>query len=73
MKAACLLASGPGEGDFGAMLADVVDVTVLDAPRTMYEPRRDLPWGPTPNTGLTVAGTGEQICTVRTMENGALL
>lgn len=59
VEAARLAIDGPGEGDLGAMLAGVVDVVVLDAPRMLYEPRRGLPWGPTPTTGLTVAGTGE--------------
>lgn len=59
MEAARLAIDGPGEGDLGVMLAGVVDVVVLDAPRMLYEPRRELPWGPTPTTGLTVAGTGE--------------
>lgn len=51
---------GPCEGDLREMLAGAVDVTVLDAPRTLYEPRRKIPWGPAPTTGLTVAGTGER-------------
>lgn len=59
MEAARLAIEGPGEGDLGAMLAGVVDVVVLDASKMLYEPRRELPWGPTPSTGLTVAGTGE--------------
>lgn len=59
-EAARLAADGPGEGDLGAMLAGVIDVVVLDAPRTMYEPRREVPWGPVPTTGLTVAGSGEK-------------
>lgn len=50
---------GPGEGDLGEMLAGTVDVTVLDAPRTLYRPRTKLPWGPVPTTGLAVAGTGK--------------
>ncbi|CAN0175672.1 unnamed protein product, partial [Hapterophycus canaliculatus] len=58
VEAARLAIEGPGEGDLGAMLAGTVDVTVLDAPQALYEPRRKLPWGPMPTTGLTVAGSG---------------
>lgn len=55
-----LARDGPGEGNLGEMLAGRVDVTILDAPRSLYEPRREVPWGPEPTTGLTVAGTGER-------------
>lgn len=58
-EAARLAIEGPGEGDLGALLAGLVDVVVMDAPRALYEPRRKLPWGPPPTTGLTVAGSGE--------------
>lgn len=47
------------QGDLGELLAGTVDVTVLDAPRTLYRPKRNIPWGPTPTTGLTVTGTGK--------------
>lgn len=60
-EAARLAAEGPGEGDLGALLAGVVDIVVMDAPRALYEPRRELPWGPAPTTGLTVAGSGERV------------
>lgn len=59
MEKARLAVEGPGEGDLGALLAGVVDIVVMDAPRALYEPRRNLPWGPPPTTGLTVAGSGE--------------
>lgn len=59
-EAARLAAEGHGEGDLGELLAGVVDIVVMDAPRTLYEPRRKLPWGPAPTTGLTVAGSGER-------------
>ena len=59
MEAARLAIDGPGEGDLGAMLEGMVDVVVLDAPRMLYEPRRGFPWGPSPTTGLTAAGTGK--------------
>lgn len=42
------------------MLAGVIDVVVLDAQRTLYEPPREIPWGPKPMTGITVAGTGKK-------------
>ena len=61
-EAARLAIEGPGEGDLGEQLAGVVDIVVMDAPRTLYEPRRKLPWGPAPTTGLTVAGSGEKRC-----------
>lgn len=51
---------GPDEGDLGEMLAGTVDVTVLDAPQTLYRPKRKIPWGPAPTTGLVVAGTGKR-------------
>lgn len=59
-EAARLAIEGPGEGDLGALLAGTVDVAVLDAPRALYKPRRELPWGPMPTTGLTVAGSGKK-------------
>lgn len=59
VEAKRLARDGPGQGDIGEMLAGVVDVTVLDASRRLYQPCRELPWGPAPLTGLTVAGTGE--------------
>lgn len=59
-EAARIAAEGPGEGDLGVLLAGVVDVAVMDAPRQLYAPRRELPWGPAPTTGLTVAGSGER-------------
>lgn len=65
IEAARLKAQGPGEGDLGELLAGVVDVAVMDAPRALYEPRRKLPWGPVPTTGLTVAGSGKS-----TMDGG---
>ncbi|CAB1098944.1 unnamed protein product [Ectocarpus sp. CCAP 1310/34] len=60
IEAARLKVQGPGEGDLGELLAGVVDVAVMDAPRALYEPRRKLPWGPVPTTGLTVAGSGKK-------------
>lgn len=60
-KAARLAVEGPGEGDLGELLAGMVDIVVMDAPRTLYEPRRNLPWGPAPTTGLTVTGSGESL------------
>ena len=60
IEAERLETEGPREGDLSAMLNGVVDVVVLDAPRTMYEPRRGFPWGPRPTTDLTVAGIGER-------------
>lgn len=60
-----LAVEGPGEGDLSALLEGVVDVAVLDAPRALYEPSRQLPWGPAPTTGLTVAGSGKKLIEVR--------
>lgn len=59
VEAERLKRNDPFQGDLGELLAGAVDVTVLDAPRTLYRPKRNIPWGPTPTTGLTVSGTGK--------------